>query len=84
MGSVPVQEQADREGWSDEHLVSRILAGEKPLYEVLMRRPNQRLFRVSRAILQNDSEAEMWFKTRMSALTRNWPASKAAQGFLLG
>jgi len=58
MGSVPVREQADREGWSDEHLVCRILAGEKPLYEVLMRRHNQRLFRVSRAILQNDFEAE--------------------------
>jgi RNA polymerase sigma-70 factor, ECF subfamily len=58
MGSVPVSEQAEREVWSDEHLVSRILAGEKPLYEVLMRRHNQRLFRVSRAILQNDSEAE--------------------------
>lgn len=58
MGTVPVRDQADREEWNDEHLVSRILAGEKPLYEVLMRRHNQRLFRVSRAILQNDSEAE--------------------------
>ena len=29
MGSAPVPEQADREEWSDEHLVSRILAGEK-------------------------------------------------------
>jgi RNA polymerase sigma-70 factor, ECF subfamily len=58
MESVLVREQADQEGWSDEHLVRRILAGEKPLYEVLMRRHNQRLFRVTRAILQNNSEAE--------------------------
>src|ERR1035441_2040621 len=58
MGSAPVPEQADREEWSDEHLVSRILAGVKPLYEILMRRHNQRLFRVTRAILQNNSEAE--------------------------
>jgi RNA polymerase sigma-70 factor, ECF subfamily len=59
MSILPVREQADREeGWSDEHLVSRVLAGEKPLYEILMRRHNQRLFRVTRAILQNNSEAE--------------------------
>jgi RNA polymerase sigma-70 factor, ECF subfamily len=57
MGSVTVP-QTDREGWSDEHLVSRILAGEKPLYEIVMRRHNQRLFRVARAILQNNLEAE--------------------------
>jgi RNA polymerase sigma-70 factor (ECF subfamily) len=58
MGSVPVAQQADGEVWSDEHLVSLILAGQKPLYEVLMRRHNQRLFRITRAILRNDSEAE--------------------------
>ncbi len=51
-------EHANREGWSDEQIVNRILAGETPLYEILMRRHNQRLFRVTRAILHNDSEAE--------------------------
>jgi hypothetical protein len=44
MSSVPAHDQADREGWTDEQLVSRILAGEKPLYEILVRRHNQRLF----------------------------------------
>lgn len=58
MSTVPTQDEADCEAWSDEHLVSRILAGENPLYEILMRRHNQRLFRVSLTILRNDSEAE--------------------------
>ena len=43
---------------SDEELVRRIRAGETDLFEVLMRRYNQRLFRVARAILRDDSEAE--------------------------
>jgi RNA polymerase sigma-70 factor (ECF subfamily) len=58
MGSAPRPEQADREEWSDEHLVSRILAEEAPLYEILMRRHNQRVFRVALTILKNESEAE--------------------------
>src|SRR5262250_549423 len=43
---------------SDEEVVRRVLAGETPLYEVLMRRYNTRLYRVARAILRNDGEAE--------------------------
>ena len=40
---------APAESLSDELIVERVLAGEKELYEVIMRRHNQRLFRVSRA-----------------------------------
>jgi RNA polymerase sigma-70 factor (ECF subfamily) len=43
---------------SDEELVQCILAGEKQLFEIVMRRYNQRLYRVTRAILRNDAEAE--------------------------
>jgi RNA polymerase sigma-70 factor, ECF subfamily len=43
---------------SDEEAVSRILEGETALFETIMRRYNQRLYRVTRAILRNDSEAE--------------------------
>jgi len=39
-------------------VVSRVLAGETALYELVMRRYNQRLYRVARAILRNDAEAE--------------------------
>jgi RNA polymerase sigma-70 factor, ECF subfamily len=43
---------------SDEMVVERVLAGEIELFEILMRRYNQRLYRVARAILANDGEAE--------------------------
>lgn len=43
---------------SDEEIVSRVRAGDTALYEVLMRRYNQRLFRVARSILRDDDEAE--------------------------
>ncbi len=43
---------------TDEEVVHRVLAGETALYEVLMRRYNTRLYRVARAILKNDGEAE--------------------------
>ena len=42
----------------DEEVVARVLAGDAALYEVLMRRYNQRLFRITRAILLDDDEAE--------------------------
>lgn len=43
---------------SDEEVVERVLAGETELFEILMRRYNQRLYRVARAILVDDGEAE--------------------------
>lgn len=43
---------------SDEALVARVLAGERALYEILMRRHNARLYRAARAILGSDHEAE--------------------------
>jgi|SRR5215813_14245246 len=43
---------------SDEEIVRRVLSGETPLYEMIMRRYNQRLFRAVRALLPDDSEAE--------------------------
>jgi RNA polymerase sigma-70 factor (ECF subfamily) len=43
---------------SDDDLVSRVRAGETGLYEMLMRRYNQRLFRVIRSVVTNDDEAE--------------------------
>jgi RNA polymerase sigma-70 factor (ECF subfamily) len=43
---------------SDQEVVSRVLAGETALFEIIMRRYNQRLYRVSQMILHNDAEAE--------------------------
>ena len=42
----------------DEELAARIRDGETALYEILMRRYNQRLYRVARAIVRDDDEAE--------------------------
>lgn len=43
---------------SDDEVVRRVRAGDTPLFEVLMRRYNQRLYRVARSILRDDGEAE--------------------------
>jgi RNA polymerase sigma-70 factor, ECF subfamily len=53
-GMIPTRPATER----DEEIVDRILRGEHALYETLMRRYNQRLFRVVRAVLRNDTEAE--------------------------
>jgi RNA polymerase sigma-70 factor, ECF subfamily len=50
--------QKAREGWTDEEVVERVLNGETALYEIILRRYNQRLYRVARAIVRNDAEAE--------------------------
>ena len=43
---------------SDEEVVSRVLGGDTALFEVLMRRHNQRVYRAARAILRDEREAE--------------------------
>ena len=42
----------------DSEVVDRVRAGETALYEILMRRHNQRLFRIIRSVLTSDTEAE--------------------------
>ena len=43
MASSALLDRAKQEAWSDEQVVDRILDGETALYELLMRRYNQRL-----------------------------------------
>src|SRR3954449_10318358 len=43
---------------TDTEVVDRVRAGETGLYELLMRRYNQRVFRVIRSVVTNDLEAE--------------------------
>ncbi len=43
---------------SDEEVVREILSGKPQLFEILMRRNNQRIYRAVRAILRNEAEAE--------------------------
>ena len=53
-----VQEVAPAPVLSDEEIVARVLDGEKGLFEILVRRYNQRLYRVALGILGDDGEAE--------------------------
>ncbi|HEY8551291.1 MAG TPA: RNA polymerase sigma factor [Vicinamibacterales bacterium] len=50
---LPVQSSAD-----DAELAARVAAGDQAAFEALMRRHNGRLFRIARAILREDTEAE--------------------------
>jgi RNA polymerase sigma-70 factor (ECF subfamily) len=47
-----------RDVLSDEEVARRVVAGESELFELLVRRHNQRLYRTVRAIVQDDDEAE--------------------------
>jgi len=42
----------------DEELIKRIVTGEKQLFEIIIRRYNQRLYRIGMSILNNDQEVE--------------------------
>lgn len=43
---------------ADEEIVRRVVAGERELFELLLRRYNQRIYRAVRAILRNRDDAE--------------------------
>jgi RNA polymerase sigma-70 factor (ECF subfamily) len=58
MKTIGTLEKARLEGWTDEEVVERVKDGDTALYEIIMRRHNQRLYRVARAILRDDAEAE--------------------------
>ena len=44
--------------WTDEEIIDRVLTGQTALYELLVRRYNQKLYRAVRAVLKDDTEAE--------------------------
>ena len=55
---------------SDEQVVRRVRAGETELFEVVMRRYNQRLYRAVRSILRDEAESEdVLQQTYVSAYT---------------
>jgi RNA polymerase sigma-70 factor, ECF subfamily len=43
---------------TDEGIVARVLDGETALFEILMRRHNERVYRAARAIVRDEAEAE--------------------------
>jgi RNA polymerase sigma-70 factor (ECF subfamily) len=51
-------ERATSEGWTDQQVVDQVKAGNTALYEIIMRRYNQRLYRAALSILRDSAEAE--------------------------
>ena len=51
MSQPALQPVAAPTALSDEEVIVRVLAGDTSLFEILMRRYNQKLFRVARSIL---------------------------------
>ena len=49
---------AAQEPWTDEQVIERVLAGDAPVFELLMRRHNERVYRTIRSILKDEAEAE--------------------------
>ena len=56
MTAIP--EPSSRDPLTDAEIVRRVLAGETSLFELIMRRYNQRVYRAVRAIVRDESEAE--------------------------
>jgi RNA polymerase sigma-70 factor (ECF subfamily) len=55
----PAEVATSQEPLSDEVVVTRVLAGETGMFEIVMRRHNQRLYRVARAILRKMAKLRM-------------------------
>lgn len=58
MKSTQILERAYTESWADEEIVRRIVQGDLVLFDLLMRRHNQRIYRAIRSILREDVECE--------------------------
>ena len=62
MNSIPFRDPspllAATAALPDEEIVARVQAGEHGLFEILMRRHNQRLYRAARAIVRDEGEVE--------------------------
>lgn len=58
MNNKDILEKMPSDGRTDEDIVERVKAGDTALFEIIMRRYNQRLYRVARSILHDDAESE--------------------------
>ena len=46
------------EPWTDAQVIERVLAGDVQMFELVMRRHNERIYRAIRSILKDEAEAE--------------------------
>ena len=58
MGKMTIGEPLTGEIISDEEIITRILQGEKDLYALIVRRYNQRLYRIGISIINDEREVE--------------------------
>jgi RNA polymerase sigma-70 factor, ECF subfamily len=49
---------AENSGHTDEHAIQQVLAGDTAMFELLMRRYNERVYRAARSIVRDEQEAE--------------------------
>ncbi|MES2060399.1 MAG: sigma-70 family RNA polymerase sigma factor [Bacteroidota bacterium] len=66
---------------SDEDIVDRIVKGEQHLYERLMRKYNERLYRISMSIVNDDKEAEDIMQTAYINAYRQLTAFQGKSSF---
>jgi RNA polymerase sigma-70 factor (ECF subfamily) len=58
MEAIATEKLNTTEPLTDEEVVRRVLQGETALFEIIMQRYNQRIYRIARGILRDDAEAE--------------------------
>jgi RNA polymerase sigma factor (sigma-70 family) len=58
MDKINKQDAIPADSVSDKEVITRVLKGEKDLYALLMRRYNQRLYRIGMSIINDDHEVE--------------------------
>ena len=70
----PAEIATSQEPLSDEEVVTRVLAGETAMFEIVMRRHNQRLYRVARVaahafgVFGTEDNAASWLRRPNRAL----------------
>ncbi|MEP1035068.1 RNA polymerase sigma factor [Ekhidna sp.] len=72
MNMIPITETKNNK-LSEKEIVQKVLAGEKGLYEILLRRNNQKLYRVLRGYLPDHTDIEdVMQDTYMTAYEKLW------------
>lgn len=66
---------------SDGEIVARVIAGERALFELLMRRHNRRVYRAVRAILRDEAESEDAMQAAYLAAFTHLPAFRGGAAF---
>jgi RNA polymerase sigma factor (sigma-70 family) len=79
MNHTAIQERQGQ--LSDQEIIRRVLQGEKRLFEGLIRRYNQRLYRVIMAILKNDADVEDVMQTAYIKAYQHLEKFESRSGF---